>query len=396
MTNLLKNSGTPPKALFASNTAWSLFNFRAPLIQHLIDAGWQVTAAAPVDDFAEQLARLGCRFIPVPMDNKGVNPARDLALFVRLYRVLRAERPTVFLGCTIKPNIYGSIAAQTLGIPVINNITGLGTAFIRKTWVTHIARGLYKVALLRSRNVFFENQDDLSLFVTTQLVDHRVAECLPITGVDLSRFAPRPSANPRGRPFTFMLVSRMLWDKGVGEFVEAARNLRHRHPDVRFRLLGFINAGNRTAISREQIAKWQDDGIITYVGAPPDVRPYIADTDCVVLPSYREGLPVALLEAASMAKPIITTNTVGCREVVEHGVNGFLVNVADADDLAEKMEQVLSLSPEQRINLGQMGRKKMESVFDDNVTTARYMEKLRAVAMECTGYDSGELGFNKQ
>ncbi len=398
--------GCELKIVICINTAWNLVNFRAGLIKALVAAGHEVVALAPPDDYAVRLVELGCRFVPMPMANSGTNPLQDSVLLWRFWWLLRQERPGVYLGYTVKPNVYGSLAAHWLGIPVINNIAGLGAVFIEDGWLVRLVRGLYRMALSRSAKVFFQNPDDKALFIDGGLVRAEVTELLPGSGIDLARFAPVPKTNvivrnaetkqsmtpdtmdchgagvPRNdgaAGFRFLLIARMLRDKGVGEYVEAARQLRQRWPQAEFCLLGFVDVQNPAAISRAEMDAWVAEGVVNYLGVSDDVRTQIATADCIVLPSYREGTPRTLLEAAAMARPIVTTNAVGCREVVDDGINGYLCQVRDAADLAAKMEQMLVLSPAQRSEMGQRGRAKMEAEFDERIVIGKHLRAIDSI-----------------
>jgi len=366
------------KLIIALNTAWNLYNFRAGLIRALVEEGYEVVAVAPTDEYAARLPELGCRFVPLEMDNRGTHPGRDLLLLLRFLLLFRKEQPNVYLGYTVKPNIYGSLAAHALGIPVINNIAGLGSVFIKNSWLTRLVRWLYRVALSRSRCVFFQNNDDLDLFVKAGLVAPDKVARLPGSGIDLRAFQPMPAVSLNNRSLRFLLVSRMLWDKGVLEYVNAARIVGQIYPDVEFNLLGFLDVQNPTAISSEQMAAWVKEGVICYLGATDDVKPYLAEADCVVLPSYREGTPRSLLEAVAMGKPIITTDAIGCRDVVDDGVNGFLCLPKNTDDLAEKMEKMILLEPQRRSEMGKMGRQKVEREFDEKIVIERYLAMIES------------------
>lgn len=372
------------KVVIAINTAWNLYNFRAGLIHALVEAGYEVVAVAPYDDYAPRLAALGCRYVPLPMDNKGTSPLRDLMLLWRFWRLLRSERPAAFLGYTVKPNVYGSIAAHLLGIQVINNIAGLGTAFVRGGWLAWVVKALYRRALSRSRCVFFQNDEDRAQFLREGLVRTEQTALLPGSGVDLQRFVPAPARSADAgtdqtiAPLCFLLIARLFWDKGVGEFVEAARRVRKLVPHARFQLLGFLEVQNPAAIDRAAVDAWVAEGVVEYLGATDDVRPFIAAADCVVLPSYyMEGTPRSLLEAAAMARPIITTDWVGCRNVVNDGVNGLLCRVRDADDLADKMLAMIRLSPAQRGAMGAAGRARVEREFDEKIVISAYLRELK-------------------
>jgi len=373
------------KLVISSNTAWSLFNFRAGLIRALVAEGYEVIAVAPYDEYAPRLASLGCRYVPLQMDNKGTHPGKDFLLLFRYWMLLKKERPAAYLGFTVKPNVYGSLAARPLGIPVINNIAGLGVVFIKDSLLTKIVKALYRLALSGSFRIFFQNEDDRQLFVQSGLVKIEKTDRLPGSGVDLSLYVPKEQAvslvvvnEKNNRPFRFLLAARMLWDKGVGVYVEAARLLKQRYPQVEFCLLGFMDVKNPAAISREQMSEWVDEGAIRYLGVTDDMKAALAEADCVVLPSYyREGVPRTLLEAAAMACPIITTDAVGCRDVVDDGVNGFLVRPRDSNDLAEKMVRMIDMSRESRLLMGEAGRKIIEMEFDEKFVIARYLDVIK-------------------
>ena len=363
------------KILISINATWNIVNFRSELIAALKVAGYRVIALAPPDAYGARLEAIGVRLIPLPMDRQGVSPVRDLLLLWRYYRALRRLRPDVFLGFTAKPNIYGSIAAHALGIKVINNVSGLGTAFIKTGFLTRIVTRLYAFAFRRSETVFFQNPEDRTLFVAGGIVRPEQARLLPGSGIDLERFSPAPPLSARSE-FTFLLIARLLWDKGVAEFVEAARLVRAEAPHARFRLLGFLDVPNRTAVGRSDVEAWVAEGLIDYAGKTDDVRPFIAAADCVVLPSYREGLPRSLLEAAAMAKPLIATDVPGCRQVVDHGINGFLCAARDAPSLAGAMLSMLRLTDSERSRLGAAGRKKVEAEFDVEIMIRGYLDAI--------------------
>jgi len=373
------------KVLIALNTAWNLFNFRIGLIHALIADGYEVVAVAPKDEYASHLTESGCRFISIPMDNKGTHPGRDLLLLIRFWLMLKQERPDVFLGYTVKPNIYGSLVAHTLGIPVINNIAGLGTVFIRDAWLTRLVKLLYMAALSRSRHVFFQNNEDRQLFIGLGLVKSDRTSRLPGSGVDLNQFCYTPMRLLGGTTFRFLLVARMLLDKGIGEYVEAARIVRRKYPTAKFQLLGFLDVKNPTAVSKKQMDSWVSEGIVEYLGIANDVKPYLISADCVVLPSYREGVPRSLLEAAAIGRPIIASDAIGCRDVVDDMSNGLLCRVGDADDLAAKMLIMIEMSPEKRREMGLAGRKKMELEFDEQVVIKCYLDVINTITYMQSG-----------
>lgn len=361
------------------NAAWNVVNFRAGLVRGLLQAGYEVVVIAPDDGHAEAVRALGARFTPIQLDRKGRNPLAELATLQRYRSVLAAERPHAYLGFTIKPNVYGSMACHRLGIPVLNNIAGLGTMYGGGSLSWFLARTLYKHALQRSARVLFQNDDDQNLFIQGGIV--KPAQCLrvPGSGVDLARFAPTPlpcEAADAGAPVKFLLSARLLWDKGVREYVAAAELLRQRGVNAECRLLGLFDDGNPSAIPREQVKAWHDSGAIRFLGSTEDVRVPLTDTDCAVLPSYREGVPRTLLEAASMARPLIATDAVGCRDAIDDGRSGYLVRPMDAADLADKMERIVRATPGERAEMGRFGREKMASQFDEQIVVRRYIEEL--------------------
>ena len=365
------------RIVIALNVVWNLINFRAGLVRSLVAEGYEVVVIAPPDDYVVHLAELGCRYVPLSMDNKGTHPGRDLYLLWQFLRLLREEKPAIYMGYTIKPNIYGSIAAHVLKIPVINTIEGLGAVFMHETWLTRLVRSLYRLSLSRSSKVYFLNNEDLTLFVSDNLVSKASADRLPGIGVDLNHFVPVPL--PNKTPLRFLLIARMLWDKGIGEFVEAARILKQQKLDVEFCLLGFLDVQNPTAISRQQMDEWVEEGVIRYLGVSDNVAEEIALADCVVLPSYREGIPRTLLEAAAMARPIVTTDSVGCRDVVDDGVNGYLCKPRDAVDLADKISKVVALPHSGRTTMGLRGREKMEREFDERLVIHKYLRAIEEI-----------------
>ena len=367
-----------PVVVISANTAWNIANFREGLLRALLAAGLDVVVLAPPDAHVPKIVALGCRFIPLPMDNRGTSPTADLLLLWRFWRILGRVRPVAYLGYTIKPNVYGSLAAQALGIPTINNIAGLGTAFIRQSWLTTMAKLLYRVALARAGRVFFQNQDDRKRFVGDGIVDLGQTELLPGSGIDLNKFLPLARSRADGE-IRFLLIARLLWDKGIGEFVEAARVVRRQRPEARFQLLGFLDVPNRTAIDRATLEGWVKEGVVDYLGQTDDVRPFIADADCVVLPSYREGVSRTLLEAAAAGRPLIATDVPGCREVVEEGSNGFLCRARDAEDLARTLLRFCALDAGSRAAMGRASRGKAEREFDEAIVIDHYLEALAPI-----------------
>jgi len=367
-------NGPPRTIVLSANSDWNIANFRGGLIRALRKAGYEPVVIAPQDPAADKKMReLGVERIAVSIERSGLNPIADLALLARYRKRLKRLQPAAYLGYTIKPNIYGSLAAASLGIPAIPNVSGLGTAFIRLGALQRIVTNLYRIGFKRAPVVFFQNDEDRQLFVQRGIVRPEQVRVLPGSGVDLERFVP--TAPPEGPP-SFLLVARLLRDKGVVEFVEAARMLRRRLPKARFQLLGPIDEGNRTAISRSELDSWIAEGAVDYLGTADDVRPFIAAATVVVLPSYREGMPRSLLEAAAMARPLIAADVPGCRDVVEDGINGYLCTVRDAASLASAMHRLAELSVAERLAMGKAARQKVQAQFNEEFVVQAYLDVL--------------------
>jgi glycosyltransferase involved in cell wall biosynthesis len=372
--------------ILSANTSWYIHNFRLSLINHLQEEGFIVCIVASEDEYSNFLEKYGCRFIPITLDNKGTNPLRDSQTIFAYRSIYSSLQPSVALHFTPKPNIYGSLAARTLGILCINNIAGLGNAFIKNGLLSRIVRQMYKVSQSRAARVFFQNREDLEHFTSKRLVPKQTTELLPGSGVDTEKFAPLtkdPRSEVEGQ-VRFLLIARLIWDKGVGEYAEAARSLKAKYPNTEFTLLGFVDWNNPAAVPEGTIHGWEEEGILHWVGRQDDVRCFISQADCVVLPSYyREGTPRTLLEAAAMAKPLIAADSIGTREPVDDGETGFLCRPRDAHDLAEKMERIINMGRESREQMGWRGREKMIREYDENIVIEKYLKAIREITESC-------------
>ncbi|WP_200763259.1 glycosyltransferase family 4 protein [Nitrosophilus alvini] len=362
------------RIILSSNTSWSIYNYRLGLVKELLKF-YEVIVVAPKDKYSHELIKIGCKYYDIFIDNKGTNPINDLKTFQQYYKLYKKLKPDIALHFTIKSNIYGNFACNLLDIPVINNVTGLGTVFIKESFVTKMVKSMYKLAFKNSF-VFFQNYDDKEIFVKLNLVKNH--DVLPGSGIDTEKFQPLKTEK-KDNIFRFLLIARMLWDKGIGEYIEAAKIIKLKYKNVEFLLLGAIGIDNPTAIPKEKILEWEKEKIIKYLGTTDNIKEKIAYTDCIVLPSYREGTSRTLLEAAAIEKPIVTTNVPGCKGVVEDGVNGFLCNVKDSIDLADKMEKILNLSEEERKTMGKKGREKVIKEFDEKIVIEKYMEAIKDI-----------------
>lgn len=367
------------KIAITSNTSWYLYNFRKNTIISLIKAGFEVYTISPIDEYSEKLEILGAKHIDIKINSSSKNPLIDLYTLISFYRIFNKFKFNVILNFTPKNNIYGTLAAKLNKIKTINNIAGLGTLFINDNLTSKLARNLYKYSQKYADKVFFQNNDDLSLFLEKKYVKKSQIDRLPGSGVDLSRFKLALSENKK--QLRFLLIARMLYEKGITFYVDAARILKEKYGDsVEFCLLGFVGVNNPSAITHEQMSNWVSEGIINYLGTSDTVEHEITQADCIVLPSfYREGVPKTLLEAGAMGKPIITTDNVGCRETVNHGFNGYLCQPKSVSSLVNTIDTFINLSYEEKLIMGRNSRKKIETEFDELIVINKYLDALKEI-----------------
>jgi len=362
------------KIAIVLNTSWNIYNFRMNFIKALLSQAFEVHTIAPEDDYTKYLVEAGCIHHKIRMDSRGANPIKDSLLILELFSIYKKVRPDVILHYTVKPNVYGTIAASMLKIPVINNVCGLGTVFLKNNLVSRIAILLYKISFRFASKVFFQNPDDQKLFINKKLVKSDIVDLLPGSGIDLKRF--QPMQFKRNDRFTFLLISRLITDKGVFEYIDAIKRLNKQGINARFQILGAMDPEHKRGIKVEVIKSWIDSKTIEYLGTTDDVRKFIQNADCVVLPSYREGTPRTLLEAASSSKPIIATDVPGCNHVVTNNYNGMLCRLKDAEDLASKMKEMSELNDNTLIEFGKNSRLKMEAEYDESIVINKYLAAL--------------------
>jgi glycosyltransferase involved in cell wall biosynthesis len=362
-----------------SNTSWYLFNFRLNLMRALQQAGHEVIAIAPRDDYSVRIEQAGIGFLPVGISGDGTNPLRELGTVLQLRRLLHKHRVDLALSNTPKGNLYTALSCIGSARAFVPNVSGLGRVFIRRSALTRLVMLLYRLTFRHAALVLFQNPDDLETFVSAGIVPRNQCERVPGSGVDLTRFSVTPLPTGDGAPGdsaggpVFLLVARMLWDKGVGEFVEAARRVKRQHPSARCQLLGFLDVANPAAISREQMRAWTEEGCVDYLGSTDDVRRFLVQADCVVLPSYREGMPRTLLEAAACGRPVITTDVPGCRDALVDAVTGWLCKVKDAASLAERMGEFIAMPVYRRQAAGDAARAMVEQRFGEQIMIRRYL-----------------------
>jgi glycosyltransferase involved in cell wall biosynthesis len=351
------------KILLFSNTDWYLYNFRLKLAKDLQAEGYDVILLSPPGKYATSLGAEGFRWLQIPLERRGMNPLTEMLTILKLVSVYRRERPDLIHHFTIKCVLYGSLAARICGVPaVVNSITGVGYLFTNTGWLIGLLQKLVKAwyrLVLKRTQVIFENEDNLGMFVDLGLVEAGQANLVRSAGVDVGRYLP--AEEPEGIPVV-MLASRMLWDNGIGEFVQAARILRERDVQAQFVLVGDTYADNPRAISREQLVGWQEQGAVAWWGWQEDMPAILQKANLVCLPSYSEGVPTVLLEAAATQRAVITTNAPGCRDAVIPGVSGLLVPVKEASALAEAIRKLVE-DPALRSSMGRAGRSLVEREY---------------------------------
>ncbi|MDG1716704.1 MAG: glycosyltransferase family 4 protein [Saprospiraceae bacterium] len=363
-------------AVFA-NSDWNLYNYRQALIKSLLQDGYQVVAMAPGSTYKKNIEDLGCSFVEVNnISRKSTNPLKDLRLIWELSQIYKSEKIDLVLCFTIKPNIYGAFGTLFSSTKVISTITGLGYSFLKGGPISFISNVLYKLAFKISDGVVFQNSDDLELFTNLGIVDINKTKLIRGSGIDVDYFQ-RSSKNVSNN-FELLFVGRLLLDKGVLELLEAFSKVLQSDSEIVLTLVGGIDHGNPASIDEEIIAKYESENI-RFVGHQANVKNYIEVSDAVILPSYREGLPRVLLEAMSMSKPIIATNVAGCREVVNHDSNGYLVESKNICSLEDAILKMINLDNVERLRMGEIGRELVELYFSDKVVTNGFLELMEEV-----------------
>ena len=365
------------KIAVIENGLFSTYTMREGLMMHLLKEGCDVYILTHTNRFVPQVEKMGLKVINIGSGN--LNPVKVSKYIYNLRKALKKIKPDVCLTFSIRPAIWGNLITRQLKIPTITNITGVGPLFISKNIVYRTARTLYRNALSKTKKVFFQNFDDMNLFIERKFVKSSIAERIPGSGIDFKKFSPIILKERDSHSFIFLFIGRLIKDKGIFEYIDAARIIRKKYPNAVFNVMGPFWTQNlkKNTITHTQLQHWIDEGVIDYLGEKKDVRKFIAEADCIVLPSYREGTSNTLLEAASMEKPTITTNATGCKEIVSDNVTGFLCNVRDEQDLADKMEKMILLPSEERKEMGKKARQKIIKEYDKQIVIQAYLRAIR-------------------
>ncbi len=353
----MNENGRETILIMANNDA-GLYKFRKELIKELLTKGCVVYISLPNGSLIPSLEEMGCHFLDTPIDRRGINPVTDAKLLLHYLKLAKEIKPDLVITYTIKPNIYGGLVCRLLRIPYAMNITGLGTAFEKGGWIRQLVVTLYKMGCRSAKKVFFENKENLLLFGRMGIIRRDQAVLLHGAGVNLEEFpfTPYPAQDEEVH---FLFIGRVMKEKGVDEFFEAARMIREKNSNVVFDIVGPYEDDYETIVE-----DLQREGIIRYHGYQEDVKPFIAKAHCFVLPSYHEGMANTLLESAAMGRPLITSDIPGCREAVADGINGFLCEAKNSKALYDRLEMFIRLSDEDKAGMGQKSRLRMKRYFD--------------------------------
>lgn len=352
-----------------------MYNFRKEVVKALIDNGHSIIISAPFDDIASLFEEMGCKLIDTLFNRKGLNPLKDLQLIMHYRELIKKIKPDVVLSYTIKPNLYGGMACQLCGVPQIANVTGLGSAVENPGWLQRLTILLYKKGLRKTYMTFFQNKANMEFCQQHKMVKGKT-RLIPGSGVNLQHHTYQDYP-VESEPVRFIFISRLLREKGIEEYLAAAEVIKQRHPETEFHILGLCEE------AYDDIVKdLQNRGIVQYHGRQKDVRPFIGKCHCTVHPSfYPEGMSNVLLESCATGRPIITTDRPGCREIIENGVNGFIVRQRDSEDVIEKIEYFLAMPYEQKRQMGISARKKVEREFDRKIVVKAYLEEITSLKL---------------
>ncbi|ULO08638.1 glycosyltransferase family 4 protein [Paenibacillus sp. 19GGS1-52] len=364
------------KVLLLGNHGFVIYNFRKELIQELLKDGYEVYISLPMDEKVATMVTWGCKFIETKVDRRGTNPISDLKLLLHYVHILRKVKPDVVLTYTIKPNLYGGLATRLLGIPCINNITGLGSGFSHNSVLKKFLSLLYKVSLKKSYCVFFQNTQDRNTLLESKSITSN-HELIPGSGVNLMDFEYKQFP-PEVTALTFIFIGRIMRDKGIDQYLEAAKIITQKYPNTIFNLIGFIE--KTQPYYNEMINQYAEEGYIKYLGYQSDVKPFLEESHCIIQASHGgEGLSNVLLETAATGRVLIASDIPGCRETISEGNNGYTFQAKNTNSLVNKIEKFIHLSYLDKLQMGINSRTKVEREFDRNIVVQAYMSKVKEI-----------------
>lgn len=363
------------KVLLLGNHGFVIYNFRKELIKELLGKGYEVYISLPKDDKVQTMVDWGCKFIETNVDRRGTNPVTDLKLIINYVKLLKKVKPDVVLTYTIKPNLYGGLACRLLNIPCLNNITGLGSGFSKSSILKNFLSFLYKISLKKSYCVFFQNTEDMNTILESNIIKGHY-ELIPGSGVNLNEFNYKEY--PSEDKITFLFIGRIMKDKGIDQYLEAAKVIKQKYPNTIFNLVGFVE--KTQPHYNNMIQHYQNEGYINYLGYQSDVKPFIEESNCIIQPSHGgEGLSNVLLETAATGRVLFASDIPGCRETIDEGHNGYTFEAKNTNHLVEKIEKFIKLPYEKKVKMGKNSRLKVEKEFDRNIVINAYMKKINRI-----------------
>lgn len=361
------------KIMIVCNYLVGLMSFRKELLERLLREKNEVVVLAPKDKLSKDLEKMGCNFIPVEMESRGTNPFKDLKLMFTYKKIIKKEKPDIVLTYTIKPNVYAGYVCGKLKIPYIANVTGLGTSVEQPGLLQKLTLFLYKKGLKKAKCVFFQNKDNMEFMKLHKIVNNNY-KLIPGSGVNVKHHTLLKY--PNERIIKFLFISRILYEKGIEEYIEVAKYIKAKYPNTEFHILGKCDDEKYKAVLKEL----EKNNIVIYHGQVDDIREYQKISNCTIHPSfYPEGMSNVLLESCAAGRPIITTNRPGCKEIVEDGINGYMIKCHDTDALKKKVEEFMKLSNKEREKMGLAGRKRVEKLFDREIVVNSYIKEIEKI-----------------
>ncbi|AOY75601.1 glycosyltransferase family 4 protein [Clostridium formicaceticum] len=362
------------KVLVLANHFITIYAFRRELIEKLLDSGYKVTLALPYSDDVSYFSDMGCEIIDTPLERRKTNPLNDLKLLFQYLRIIKNVKPDVLLTYTIKPNTYGGLAARICRAKAIHTVTGLGSVYIQDMWQKKIAAFLNKIAFKNSEAIFFLNDDNKEFYKRIGIIDSvQRTFMVPGSGVNLEKF--KYQELELNNDITFTLVGRVLKDKGIEEFLSAAKRIKTKYPNTHFEVVGFVDEEKYV----QMLNDYEKEGIIHYLGKRNDIPEIMSKSTCIVLPSYGEGRGTVLQEGAAIGRPLITCDIYGCRDNVEENKNGYLCKVADEESLVKCLDKFINISSDEKLLMGRYSRKKAEKEFDRNIVLNAYLNEIEKI-----------------
>ena len=361
------------KIVLSSNNCWNIFNFRLALVKKLLEKNYAVYIISKKDDYSDDLIRIGCKLFFLNINRNSINIYSEVILLIKYIYLLLKIKPDFYFAFTIKPNIYGSLACRLLKIKYVNNITGLGSPFIENSYTKKILVLLYKIALKKSIKILFHNKDDKKLFISNKISNLSNSSVIPGSGINLEKVK---NININKFPSTpnFLFIGRIIKDKGIHEFLESIEIVKREKPLINFTIIGNIDYENNTKIDKEEFLSKCKKNNVKYFGFTSNIFEHIVNASCIVLPSYREGLPRVILEAGLCARPVIVTDTPGCRDIVTNEFNGLLCYIKDSNHLAQQILKIISLDAYSFKLMGKRNKEVIEKFYDENIISNKYLD----------------------